>query len=359
MIPLHQRTLDARVWLSDARNLKRIVLPSALAFIVLLVVFWIFWWPNIFSDPSQRIVTISRGTSFSAVIDSLDAQGMIHSKIAMKVAGRILGWSKELKVGRYYFNSGVSNYSMLRDFKDGTSRRMIAVSIPEGVRMRTIARRFGSELGVDSARIMYYCTDSAEVQSFGLEGRTLEGYLLPDTYLFQWQTDEREIVERLVESFKDFYRDSLVERQEELGMTMAQLLAFASIVEGEAQLDSERTIIAGVYHNRLKKRMRLEADPTIQYVLNDGPRRLLYRDLKIESPYNTYLYYGLPPGPINNPGRAAILAALYPAKHQYLFFVADGKGGHVFSRSYSDHQRAVRTYRRVRREMQRAAGLGG
>ena len=351
--------IDARSWLSDPGNLKRIVLPSVLAFIVLLVFFWIFWWPNAFSDPSQRIVTISRGTSFSAVIDSLDAKGMIHSKFALKVAGRILGWTKELKVGLYYFNSGVSNYSMLRDLKDGTSRRMIAVSIPEGVRMRTIARRFGSELGVDSARIMYYCTDSAAVQSFGLQGKTLEGYLLPDTYFFQWQTDEKEIVERLVESFIEFYRDSLVERQRKLGMTMAEVLTFASIVEGEAQLDSERTIIAGVYYNRLKKRMRLEADPTIQYVLPDGPRRLLYRDLKVDSPYNTYLYYGLPPGPINNPGREAILATLYPAVHHYLFFVADGKGGHIFSRSYSDHQRAVRTYRKVRREMLRASGLGG
>lgn len=353
--------IDLQTWLSSGKNLRRVIFPSILAIVlsVFLFLFWIFWWPNTFSDPSVRILTISRGTSFSAVVDSLEAKGIIHSKFAMKVAGRILGWSKELKVGRYSFESWMSNYSMLRDLKDGTSRRMIAVSIPEGVRMQTVARRFQSELGVDSAKIMQHCTDSSEVRSFGIDGKTLEGYLLPDTYLFQWQTNEKDIVERLVGAFKEFYHDSLVERQQELGWTTAQVLAFASIVEGEAQLDSERTIIAGVYHNRLKKRMKLEADPTIQYVLPDGPRRLLYRDLRIESPYNTYLKYGLPPGPINNPGREAILATLYPAVHQYLFFVADGKGGHVFSRSYSEHQRAVRTYRKVRRETQRQAGMGG
>jgi UPF0755 protein len=353
--------IDLKTWLSSGRNLRRAIFPSVLVFelSVFLFLLWIFWWPNTFSDPSVRILTVSRGTSFSAVVDSLDARGIIHSKFAMKVAGRILGWSKELKVGRYSFDSWISNYSMIRDLKDGTSRKMIAVSISEGVRMRAVARRFQSELGVVSARIMQYCTDSSEVLSFGVEGKTLEGYLLPDTYFFQWQTDEREIVERLVWTFKKFYHDSLVERQQELGWTTAQVLALASIVEGETQRDSERRIIAGVYHNRLKKRMRLEADPTIQYVLPGGPRRLLYRDLRIKSPYNTYLNYGLPPGPINNPGREAILATLYPAVHQYLFFVADGKGGHVFSKSYSEHKRAVRTYRRIRQEKRRQARLGG
>lgn len=349
---------NARAFFSDPKNFTKVVLPSILVFSLLLFLFWMFWWPNTFSSPSQRVVTISRGTSFSAAVDSLDAKGIIYSKLAVKLAGRILGWTKEIKVGRYSFDSGVPNISILSAFKNGTSRRLIPVSIPEGVRMKFIAKRFAAELGVDSAKIMKYCTDSSIVESFGLEGKTFEGYLLPDTYLFQWQTDEGEIVETLIRAFKEFYSDSLMDRQRSMGMTMAQVLTFASIVEGEAQVDSERTVIAGVYHNRLKKRMRLEADPTVQYVLPNGPRRLLYSDLKINSPYNTYLHYGLPPGPINNPGRAAIFATLYPASHQYLFFVADGKGGHLFSRSYSDHQRAVRAYRRIRREIQRAA-MGG
>ena len=140
-------------------------------------------------------------------------------------------------------------------------------------------------------------------------------------------------------------------------MTMHQVLTLASIVEGESGIDEERPMIAGVYWNRLKNRMRLEADPTIQYVLPDGPRRLFHRDLRLGSPYNTYRNYGLPPGPINNPGKKAILATLYPEKHQYLYFVATGVGGHRFSRTYAEHQKAARAYRRARREEEKRMRL--
>ncbi|MEX2088727.1 MAG: endolytic transglycosylase MltG, partial [Bacteroidota bacterium] len=180
-------------------------------------------------------------------------------------------------------------------------------------------------------------------------------YLMPDTYRFFWQTEEREIIERMVNEFKSFFVDSLKSRQKGMNMSLNQVLTLASIVEGETSLDRERTTVAGVYHNRLKRRMRLEADPTIQYIVPDGPRRLLYSDLKIDSPFNTYRNYGLPPAPIGSPGRLSILATLYPEQHAYLFFVADGTGGHKFSRNYAEHQRAVREWRRARRELQQQA----
>jgi UPF0755 protein len=129
---------------------------------------------------------------------------------------------------------------------------------------------------------------------------------------------------------------------------MHQTLTFASIVEGEARLDEERPVIAGVYHNRLRKGMKLEADPTIQYMFPDGPRRVRYADLQVDNPYNSYRYAGLPPGPVNNPGRASILASLFPAEHGFLFFVANGRGGHWFTKTYGDHLRYVRAYRRRR-----------
>ena len=141
-------------------------------------------------------------------------------------------------------------------------------------------------------------------------------------------------------------------------MSLHKVLTFASIVEGESGIDEERPMIAGVYWNRLKRNMRLEADPTIQYVIPDGPRRLLYRDLKYPSPYNTYLNYGLPPGPVNNPGKKSIIATLYPERHQYLFFFATGVGGHRFSKSLNEHQKAVRGFRKVRRELGRGGTRG-
>jgi UPF0755 protein len=151
-----------------------------------------------------------------------------------------------------------------------------------------------------------------------------------------------------VSAFLAFYGDSLQTKTQAIGWSMHRVVTMASIVEGEAVLDEERPIVAGVYLNRLRLRMRLEADPTIQYVIPGGPRRLLYSDLRVESPYNTYRHYGLPPGPVNNPGRASILAVLNPVRHNYIFFVANGRGGHWFSSTYAEHLRNVRRYRRER-----------
>ena len=131
-------------------------------------------------------------------------------------------------------------------------------------------------------------------------------------------------------------------------MSLHEILTLASIIEGEAILDDERTTISGVYHNRLRKGMRLQADPTIQFVISNGPRRVLFDDLQIKSPYNTYLYSGLPPGPISNPRVASIHAALYPAQHDYLFFVSNGRGGHWFARNYDGHMINVRRFRKER-----------
>lgn len=345
-----------RVW-----SLKKARLPLVTGAILLALasafLLWVFLWPNWFSAPAERVVHVSRGDTFNRVVDSLYAKGIIRSKAALKIAGRMLGWTTELKVGRYVFSSGLSNLAILSGLHDGSARKLVPVAIPEGSRMTFIAGRVGRELGVDSARVMDLCRDSALIAFWNVPASSLEGYLMPDTYLFHWQTDERAVVERFLQGFREFYTDSLVRRQEELGMTLHEVVTFASIVDRETQLPWERAVVAGVYHNRLRRGMRLEADPTIQYILPDGPRRLLYNDLRIPSPYNTYRNRGLPPGPIGNPGREAILATLYPEKHEYLYFVADGKGGHTFSRSYAEHLRAVREFRRIRREIQRQINL--
>ncbi|MGB2869319.1 MAG: endolytic transglycosylase MltG [Bacteroidota bacterium] len=327
--------------------------------ILLLLSYGVFWMPNSYPGDNPKIVTIPRGSSFKAALDSLESTGAIRSRFTFKIAGRLLGYTREIKVGKYLFASGLSNLDILRDMKEGKSRMIIGVSIPEGWRMEMIARKFARDLGVDSARILTRCRDSAFVRRLGIDAKNLEGYLLPETYNFYWQTDEQEIVERMITSFRNFYVDSLKKRAEELHLTTRELLALASIVEGESGVDAERPMIAGVYWNRLKKNMRLEADPTIQYVIPNGPRRLLYADLKYDSPYNTYLNYGLPPGPINNPGKASILATLYPENHEYLYFVATGVGGHRFSRTYSEHQKAIKVFKRVRRDLQRQVNGAG
>ena len=321
--------------------------------VVVLFISWLFWWPNTFSDPAERTIYVSRGASFRQVVDSLVTNGVIRSRWSFNATGRLLRLTGSIRYGKYSFTSGISNLGILSDLKEGKSRVLISVTIPEGMRIEWIAHRFAQYVGIDSSKFVALATDSSIARSAGVKATTLEGYLLPDTYAFHWETDEREILDRMVDAFARFYVDSLVRRQRELGLTLHEVLTLASIVEAEARLPRERATIAGVYYNRLKKGMRLEADPTVQYAIPGGPRRLLYQDLRYPSPYNTYLIRGLPPGPIGNPGRGAILATLYPEKNGYLYFVADGTGGHKFSRTYAEHLRAVRTYRRHMREIRR------
>jgi UPF0755 protein len=334
---------------SGIRNRLFIGLVATIA-AILASAYYIFLFPNYYHDPIGKPVTISRGASFRIVVDSLLETGVIRNKWSFELAGRILGYTKSVKVGKYLFISGQSNYDILRDISYGKSRLIIPVTIPEGWPLDKIAHRFEHDLGIDKKVFLSLCRDENFIHDHGINVKSVEGYLLPDTYAFYWQTDEKEIITRILNGFIHFYNDSLTKKQDKLGKTQLEILTLASIVEAESNLDEERPRVAGVYWNRLKKNMRLEADPTVQYALGEG-RRLRFLDLDIDSPYNTYRRRGLPPGPINNPGRLSILAALYPEQHDYLFFVATGTGGHRFAKSYSDHQKNIRLYHRTKREL--------
>jgi len=339
----------AMTWVRAHRILAALGAAIVAAWIFL---YWVFWMPNPIADPDGVVIYVARGSHFRNALDSLDEKDAIRSRWAIRLAGRMLGYDKRVYVGKYRFPPGATNKEILAGLYFGTSRETEKLAIPEGWRFTYIAARSARILGVDSAAVADLCVDTAFIHSCGISDPTLEGYLMPDTYAFHWQTPERELVTRLVTAFQTFFVDSLDARRKQLKMSLREVLTLASIVEGETNLDEERATVAGVYWNRLHSRMRLDADPTIQYIIPDGPRRLTYADLRINSPYNTYRRIGLPPGPINNPGRASIVATLYPERHQYHFFVATGFGGHTFTRTYSEHLRAVRQYRRTVR-MQR------
>jgi len=310
---------------------------------------WIAWGPNTFPGGGERTLFVSRGETFPAVVDSLEAGGTIRSRFEFMLVVRVMGGAEKMQVGKYVFASGISNADLFQRLRTGKGSQLIQVTVPEGYRIRAQARIFSRALGIDSARYARLAFDPGFARSLGVDAPSLEGYLLPETYDFSWDADEREIIRREVQSFERFFTDTLRARAAGFGWTVHQAVTFASIVEGEAILPEERPIIAGVYHNRLSRGMKLEADPTIQYVLDDGPRRLTYDDLRTASPYNTYRITGLPPGPVNNPGKAAIMAALYPQGNGYLFFVANGRGGHWFTRTYDEHLHYVRLFRRQRR----------
>ncbi|HTY10763.1 MAG TPA: endolytic transglycosylase MltG [Bacteroidota bacterium] len=332
---------------SNSRSVK--LLQTSAVVVVLLVLaslYFLLWESNSF-DPSPKIVTVSRGESFSQAVDAFSASGLLNHPTLFKISGKVFGYAGKIKIGKYSFTSGMSNREILYAISTGTSTANPSVTIYEGLRGTQIARILRKEVGIDSAKLAQELSDTSLIQLKNHGASSLEGFLLPDTYEFYWQVDEKEIIRDMLGEFRKFFADSLQERARKMRMTIGQVLTMASIVEGETVLDRERPIIAGLYYNRLRRGMKLEADPTIQYLIPDGPRRLLYNDLKIASPYNTYQNYGLPPGPINNPGRKSILAALYPAQHNYLYFVADGLGGHRFARTFDEHLKNVRAYRRA------------
>jgi UPF0755 protein len=335
---------------TPGRKRRRWLLAAvpALAVIATLAGYLVFFGSNSFHESPTKTFFVSRGQSLHTIVDSLEHQEIIRNRIFFEIVARVYGGAERIQVGKYCFESGISNSDLFLTLRSGRGNQLIVVTIPEGYRARAQARLFARHLDIDTARYMRLVRDPVFARELGIESPTLEGYMLPDSYGLYWEQDEKDILRRQVSMFKTFFTDTLVTRSRELGWTVHQAVTFASIVEGEAVLDEERPVIAGVYHNRLRLGMRLEADPTIQYILPDGPRRVLYADLRLDNRYNTYRYGGLPPGPVNNPGRSSILASLYPSAHGYLFFVANGKGGHWFSRNYSEHQQFVRKYRMER-----------
>jgi UPF0755 protein len=333
-------------WPLRKKELK-LVAVAVLVIVLCIMVYQIFFAPHTFYGQDEIIITIPYGIPFHTIVDSLRSAGIIDRSSSLLIAGCILGWTETIQTGRYIFRSGVSTLEILTDLHEGKSRLIINVTIPEGSRVTAVAEIFHRTLGINRERFLQACNDTEFIHSLGIFAPTLEGYLFPETYRFYWETDEREVIGRLVDEFKQFYDDTLQQRTAEMHKSMNEILTMASIVEWEAILDSERPTVAGVYYNRLRRRMRLEADPTVRYLLGSD-QRILYSDLKVDSRYNTYRYYGLPPGPINNPGSKSILASLYPAQHNFFYFVADGTRGHIFSKSYSEHQRAVQRYRRLR-----------
>ena len=314
--------------------------------------YWVLYMPNPGNSGEFRTVFIPRGASARQVAELLAKEKIVFSPDRFLLAAKLYKARRELKAGLYRLPLGESNAKVVRILRKGEVAE-IKVSLPEGIRARKMASIFQRKVGVDSAKFMALVKDTAFVHALGIDANSLAGYLFPNTYFFPYEAGAKIVIRTLVDHFQKVFNDTLKNRTKEMGWTIHQVVTLASIIEGEAKIDSERALISAVYHNRLKKGMLLQASPTIQFLIPNGPRRLLNKDLEIDSPYNTYRHPGLPPGPINNPGRKSILAALYPAKVDYLYFVAKGDGSHVFTTTLRAHLIAKRNLDRLRREYYR------
>lgn len=329
---------------------KRRTLAVAAAAVVMLLALYVLSSAFLpFSHGQERPVEIPKGATLSRIADSLSENSIVRDRTVFLVLARLSGRAERLQSGLYRFPATVSALDVLRILVAGSHQAITRVSIPEGFTIKRIAARLEKATGLSADRFIALSRDQRFIDSVGLGVRSLEGYLLPDTYDIRYDAHEEQVLGRMVTALLRHFERTHESRRRERGVSLHHVLTMASLVEGETRLPEERARVAGVYYNRLRRGMLLQADPTVQYIIPDGPRRLLYRDLAINSPYNTYLYPGLPPGPVNNPGRDAIRAALYPESHDFYYFVADGHGGHVFTRNYAEHSRAVERYRAMMR----------
>lgn len=328
-----------------------IIFVLTISVIVILIVDY-FRVPEL-NEGSERVAfIISKGASINTIADSLIANGLIKDKDMFVLWLTTLDKDRSIKAGYYEIPKGLT-YAQLISFLSKAQPKEIKVTLIEGWRVEEIAQELQNKINIDKDKFLLLANDSLFINKLGVETVSLEGYLLPDTYLYYWGVDEEIVIKFLVNQCLAIFTDDARNQIDKYKMTIHQILTLASIIEGEAIFDEEREIISSVYHNRLNRRIKLQADPTIQYILDGSPRRLLLKDLEIDSPYNTYKYYGLPPGPISNPGKKSILAAIYPANTKYIYFVAKGDGRHTFSTNAREHQRAKTQFDQVRREVNR------
>lgn len=326
--------------------LAAVVLGILLAFYSLILL-----WPQ--GNPYDSVkVTIPKGASLKKVSTTLQDYNIIRNERSFLLAVKTLGYEKDMPAGRFKLVKASTNFDIIDQLVNGIQVNK-RVTILEGWTIDLIAEELHDKIGIDQDEFKSACTNELLLWKWGISEKTVEGYLFPNTYLFSEEEDIQDIIGRMINEYKQRITLEFRDRMQELGMDEKEIITLASIIEGEAIYDKERAIISGVYHNRLNIGMRLQADPTIQYIIDDSPRRLLNKDLKIKSPYNTYLNKGLPPGPINNPGIESIKAALYPAKTDYIYFVARGDGYHTFSRTKEEHNIAKRKFQKIRRQLKK------
>lgn len=329
--------------MDDIMKLKISVLISlVITFIVIIAIqFSGLYYEDIGDFAARRIsIKVHPGTAFKDVQAELVEKGILRRPGVFRWVAYLSRRETKVRTGRYLFRQGESVSSILGKLVSGQVDYARAV-IPEGLMMTEIASILHREAEIDSALFMEAATDKALLAELGVDAPSFEGYLFPDTYLFDWPLGEKEALGRMVHRFRTIFDAHIAGLADSLGLSVNEIVTLASIIQAEAVYDSEMRHISSVYHNRIKAKWRLEADPTVAYALGGVRRRLYYKDLRVDSPYNTYRVRGLPPGAICSPGRAALEAAVNPLSgNKDFYFVADGSGRHRFSSTHYQHLKA-------------------
>jgi UPF0755 protein len=292
-------------------------------------------------------VIIPRGSTFAAATDSLKHAALISNPLFFRIYARFKKEDRNIKPGTYLLKRGTP-WSDIVSALNGGKGLVNTITIPEGFGLIQIVPLLAEALDVPVDSVNAVVRDSAMRAQVGATAETLEGYVFPDTYAFPVGTSAREAISEMVKRFEREWKPAWNARLDSIGLDRNKAVTLASIVEREARKPEERPVIAAVYLNRLKAGMLLQADPTVQFALGKHTPRVFFKDLEIDSPYNTYKYPGLPPGPIASPGGPSLLAALNPAKVDYLYFVAAPDGHHEFRKTLTEHEEAKKEVRSTR-----------
>jgi len=318
--------------------------------LLLLIFSWLTYEFNAHpTGPQTKLrFEIKPGESAAVVARNLKKEELIGKTWPFLTAYKLFYTQHSLKAGEYIISKPASPKDILLTFIQGKTI-LYAVTIPEGLTRLEIAEHLSREYSTPINSYLAATASPALIADWDTAAQDLEGYLFPETYHFPKKTSAPQIAAAMVGQFRKIFTPEWQARAAELEMSIREIVILASLIEKETSRPEERELVSAVFHNRMRLGMNLDCDPTIVYVLKQAGKfkdRLRSKDLKLDSPYNTYLYRGFPPGPIANPGLAAMEAALYPAANDYLFFVSKNNGSHFFSRSYREHINAVNKFQR-------------
>lgn len=327
-------------------SLKSIGIGLVLASILLALLVggqYVYFLLRPVAPPGQRVIIVETGASFSSIAKRLKERGVIGNVANFKLLARWRNVESHIHAGSYEFVGAATPGEVLTRLTTGDTLQQ-SFTIPEGFSLSQIAEKLEAEGCGPASSFLALALDPEFIQSLGLEVDSLEGYLFPETYAFGPESTQERLIRTMVRQTEKRLTTELLSQALGVNLNQHQLLTLASIIQKEAGNKAEMPIISSVFHNRLKIGMRLQADPTVTYGLTEFSGRITKKHLATETPYNTYRISGLPAGPIANPGEDAIHAAANPADTDYLYFAAKGDQTHIFSRTLSEHNAAVRKY---------------
>ena len=295
------------------------------------------------------LVDIPRGTGFFKIIDILDNAGLIENKPFFYTLAIMKGAVRQIKAGEYEFSGAMPPIDIIDKLVKGDTKSYL-ITIPEDFTVKEIAARLAANKLVPEKTFLKLAFDQDFVKTLNIPGKTMEGYLYPETYKLDRSMGSKEIIQIMNQQFWKRFTPDLRQRAAAMGMTITEVVTLASLIGKETGFKDEKPLVSAVFHNRLKKGMKLQSDPTAVYNLDDFDGKIRKSHLLRDTPHNTYRNKGLPPGPIANPDIDSLKAALYPARVDYLYFVANNNGSHQFSLTLIDHHQAVSRYQTLRKK---------